>query len=238
MSDDHSDAVADLFNRKAPGWSAKYGGDPRVGWRLPSFAAALARHVAAPARVLDLGCGTGDLGAHLASRGYTMTAADTATAMIASGKEAHREGIRWVALEAGWTRLPFEPGAFDGIVMSSVLEYVTDAGLVLAECARVLREGGVLVASVPDVRHPTRRFEKVLAAVAASEPARRVIRRIPRAASYASYLALSKNRFALGGWESLATTYGLARRGLVETRGPLMILTFQKSAPGAPPAPR
>ena len=39
-------------------------------------------------------------------------------------------------------RLPFEDGVFDAVVALGILEFVRDAGAVLAECARVLRPGG------------------------------------------------------------------------------------------------
>ena len=46
-------------------------------------------------------------------------------------------------------QLPFEAGTFDRIVCSEVLEHVPDPDVVLAEIARVLKPGGIFVASVP-----------------------------------------------------------------------------------------
>jgi len=47
------------------------------------------------------------------------------------------------------TALPFCDGAFDAIKLTEVLEHVPDPASALAECRRVLREGGHLVATVP-----------------------------------------------------------------------------------------
>lgn len=44
---------------------------------------------------------------------------------------------------------PFAEGSFDEIVMTDALEHVADVRRALAECARILLEGGVITARVP-----------------------------------------------------------------------------------------
>ena len=54
----------------------------------------------------------------------------------------------WVRCE-DVTALSFDAGAFDGVVSLDVLEHVPDYRAALAEFARVLKPGGVLVLTVP-----------------------------------------------------------------------------------------
>ena len=51
------------------------------------------------------------------------------------------------------TGLPFADRAFDGGVCTEVLEHVSDARLLLAELARVLKPGARLLVSVPFIFH-------------------------------------------------------------------------------------
>jgi 2-polyprenyl-6-hydroxyphenyl methylase/3-demethylubiquinone-9 3-methyltransferase len=57
------------------------------------------------------------------------------------------------------SRLPVEDGSLDGVLCSSVLEYVDDPCICLAEFARVLKTGGLLLASVPNQDSVVRRAQ-------------------------------------------------------------------------------
>jgi SAM-dependent methyltransferase len=46
-------------------------------------------------------------------------------------------------------RLPFPEGAFDGIVLQSVIEHVPEPDQMLAECRRALRTGGLIWVEAP-----------------------------------------------------------------------------------------
>ena len=46
-------------------------------------------------------------------------------------------------------KLPFAPGEFDKILLSSVLQMVKDDKALLGECHRTLKEAGIVVLSVP-----------------------------------------------------------------------------------------
>ena len=65
----------ELFNHKAATWSAKYAPGSRLTNRISSFVAALSYHLPAEGRVLDLGCGTGELARVIAARGMQATGA-------------------------------------------------------------------------------------------------------------------------------------------------------------------
>jgi len=60
-----AERVRELFNSRADAWGRLYGPEGRLVWRLAEFAEPLKRLVPAPAKILDFGCGTGDLSMHL-----------------------------------------------------------------------------------------------------------------------------------------------------------------------------
>jgi ubiquinone/menaquinone biosynthesis C-methylase UbiE len=97
------------------------------------------------ARVLDVGCGTGHLLAALRDRGegLSLTGVDVSDGMLAGAAE--RLGEHAVLRRAPAERLPFGDGAFDAVVTASSLHYWRAPQRGLAEIARVLAVGGVLV---------------------------------------------------------------------------------------------
>jgi len=112
---------------------------------------------------LDAGCGSGTLTRFLAEAGARVLGVDAAEDMIAtastlgSGHE-HSEQLRFEHIET-IEHLPAADQSLDGILCSSVLEYVADPPACLAEFARVLRPGGLLVVSVPNRRSVVRRTQ-------------------------------------------------------------------------------
>jgi SAM-dependent methyltransferase len=202
----HDEEVRRLFDSKAGEWRAKYLPAGALGGRVALFSKPLDRLVAHPGPVLDLGCGTGDLAVYLAENGYEVTAADVSDRMLAEAR-ARGNSVSWVELDPGWTRLPFDDGAFAAVVMSSVLEYVADPDRVISECARLVRTGGVVELTVPDMRHPLRRFERVLQRMLGLVTMGGLLPtpRLP----YARYLLLSKNRLSRAAWLSLAAKHAL-----------------------------
>jgi SAM-dependent methyltransferase len=148
-----------LFDAKAAGWAAKYAlNGPLVG-RLASLSAAVNWYAQTGDRVLDLGCGTGDLARALAAAGLRVAGCDISPQMLLRAARDNGGCAGWARLEPGWQTLPFASAAFDVVVAASVLEYVAEPGAVLRECVRVLRPGGVVLYTVPDLRHPVRWVE-------------------------------------------------------------------------------
>jgi ubiquinone/menaquinone biosynthesis C-methylase UbiE len=233
-----STAVRDLFNAKATTWTKKYENNGPLSTRLTAFERRLSQSVAPPAEILDLGCGTGDLTAHLSQCGYRVTACDIAEEMLAKSQTSFGDIAEWVQLSANWTRLPFADGTFAAVVASSVMEYVVDLPSALRELARVLQPGGVLLFTAPNIASPVRRFE------AALQPFARALRRftfpapLARIDRYLAYLRVSKNRMSLNRWTDLLHEVGVAPaqdRFLGEShefsgsRASLALLAFERS---------
>ncbi|MEU4446184.1 class I SAM-dependent methyltransferase [Actinosynnema sp. NPDC050801] len=104
--------------------------------------------------VADLGAGGGQVSAVLARRGARPIACDV---VLDAGRAALRAGVPAVALDLG-EPLPFRSGALDGILAGEVIEHVYDPASLLAECHRVLRPGGVLVLTTPNLATPQDRL--------------------------------------------------------------------------------
>lgn len=100
-------------------------------------------------RVLDVGCGTGNLLPLLAESGARVdayTGIDPALAMLRIAREKLRaSAIRGGVLAATAEALPFADGAFDTAISASTLHDWSDPHAGIAEIRRVLRPGGELL---------------------------------------------------------------------------------------------
>jgi len=127
------DRVARLYDRLAPPT------DPEPIW------AGLARADRPVSRVLDLAGGTGRAARAIAepvgpARTPETLVVDASRAMLA---HARQRGTAAVQGDAG--RLPLRDAAVDAVVVLDALHHLPAQGTALAEAARVLRPGGVLV---------------------------------------------------------------------------------------------
>ena len=107
-------------------------------------------------RILDAGCGSGSLAFDLSRLGYKVNMVEYSPEFVNSVSmrvKLNNENNCPQIQRASITSLPFADASFDGVVCGEVLEHVLpeDGGDVAAveQFARVLRPGGVLVASVP-----------------------------------------------------------------------------------------
>jgi SAM-dependent methyltransferase len=103
--------------------------------------------IAQPARVLDIGCGTGNLLAALAAKlpGAALVGVDPSTSLL--DKARRRPELGGVDLLEGTAeQLPFERGRFDCSLSMLVLQEFPDRLRALREMRRVTRPGGVVAA--------------------------------------------------------------------------------------------
>ncbi len=108
--------------------------------------AALVETLPAGERCLEIGVGTGRIALPLAERGIHVMGVDISLEMLR--KLAGRRSGPWPQAAVGdATQLPFRAAGFGSAVASHVLHLVPDWKLAVAEITRVVRPGGVLVAS-------------------------------------------------------------------------------------------
>lgn len=96
-----------------------------------------------PGRALDLGCGTGGTLAAFAPRGERWVGMDLSGVALAF---CQKRGLRRIARGSA-VALPFKDGSFDLVLCLDLLYHqgVESDRLALAECARTLRPGGLVV---------------------------------------------------------------------------------------------
>ena len=103
-----------------------------------------------PERVLEIGCGTGNTLGHLKSLGVRETVGVELISGV--GEEARGKVDRIIIGDIETLELPFEPGHFDCVILGDVLEHLRDPWTTLRRLTDLLKGGGQIVASVPNIR--------------------------------------------------------------------------------------
>ncbi|MGK7867274.1 ArsR/SmtB family transcription factor [Falsiroseomonas sp. E2-1-a20] len=137
-------AASDAFRRHGAEW------DEMRALELPAEgieAALLAMLPPRLERLLDIGSGTGRLLEVLAARCGSALGVDASREMLALARArlAERGLTHCSVRQADMYRLPLPNGGFDAVTLQMVLHYAEDPAAALAEAARVLRPGGLLV---------------------------------------------------------------------------------------------
>jgi SAM-dependent methyltransferase len=140
--------------------------------------------------------------------------------------------VDWVQLAPLWGRLPFRSACFDVVIAASVLEYTRQPRVVVQECSRVLRPGGIMLCTVPDPAHPVRLLEWLASTTAQVPPVAAVSRGWPRLDRYLTYLCLSRQRHRASWWRAVTAHAGLSAAAVPNgpaLRSPLRLFVFQRS---------
>jgi SAM-dependent methyltransferase len=129
------------YDVEAARYDATRGGVPRAR----AAARAVLALVPGQARtLLDVGCGTGLVTGLLARPGLQVFGVDSAAGMVRSAAAR----IGGTVVRGNCHRLPFADESLDAVSAVWLLHLLPDALTVVAECARVLRPGGVFVTTV------------------------------------------------------------------------------------------
>lgn len=99
-------------------------------------------------RVLDVGCSSGYLAEPLAARGNTIVGLELDPD---AARVAEQFCERVLVGDVETMDLPFEPGSFDVVLGGDVIEHLRDPVAALARLRPLLRPGGRLVVSTPNV---------------------------------------------------------------------------------------
>jgi 2-polyprenyl-3-methyl-5-hydroxy-6-metoxy-1,4-benzoquinol methylase len=105
-----------------------------------------------PLRVLDIGCATGKVLEYFKARGATYTAGVELVPEVA--EQARKRGTIDLVVTGNveGSPLPFAPESFDLVIAGHVLEHVTNPWKTLDSIVALIRPGGQLIGSLPNVR--------------------------------------------------------------------------------------
>jgi 2-polyprenyl-3-methyl-5-hydroxy-6-metoxy-1,4-benzoquinol methylase len=175
---------------------------------------------------LDAGCGTGTLARWLATRGCSVLGVDAASEMVTAANQsaqAHHNSDRLSFVRITTiARLALDDRSLDGILCSSVLEYVPDPSACLTEFARVLKPGGLLLVSVPNRNSVVRRMQLACHRLGSL-----------LGQSWCKFLDYSRHQYSMPEFERLLAQAGFSDERLVPFGSPLPGLA-QRSRHWAP----
>ena len=99
-------------------------------------------------KLLDVGCGGGRFLNRMKKRGWQVEGVDFDAQAIE--KATAHYGIK--AHVGDLTQCALPPNSFDAITMSQTIEHLHDPNATLIECLRILKPGGLLVMTTPNVK--------------------------------------------------------------------------------------
>lgn len=101
-------------------------------------------------RLLDIGCGDGIIGYFAKNNYRQIYGVDISDIAL---KIAEERGVITRKINANNDALPFEDNYFDAVTCLDVIEHVFEPINLINEISRVLKKGGILIVSTPNIRY-------------------------------------------------------------------------------------
>jgi 2-polyprenyl-3-methyl-5-hydroxy-6-metoxy-1,4-benzoquinol methylase len=107
-----------------------------------------------PGKLLDVGCGNGDLLSKFRNLGWNVQGQDTDIKAKEFAEKNYNLTVHLGTLE----QIDFVDNTFDAIIINHVIEHILDPIALLSECYRILNPGGILVAVTPNILSTSHQF--------------------------------------------------------------------------------
>lgn len=160
-SDKHKKNISDFFSHRSDYWVKLYADENNPSnftrYELASRKRIVFKQLESvpntyAAKVLDIGCGIGNYLEELIQIGYIVTGIDVSINMLQISKDRLQKYLPHPPLSlADIEKLPFNNDEFDIILCVGVLEYLKTDEKALTEISRVLKPGGRLFLSLPNI---------------------------------------------------------------------------------------
>lgn len=148
-ADQQAQGVTRIYDRLAPGYLELFEGVQRYRSVVERFLEQVTSERGRRLRVLDVGCGPGHLTATL-PESIDVVGLDLSPEMVELARRARPAGHYEV--HDYHDPIPVGLGCFDAVLAVGTLDFCRDLAVVFRHLSSVLREGGLLLASVVDRR--------------------------------------------------------------------------------------
>ena len=110
------------------------------------------RFASSGSKILDLGCGNGISSRLLNKAGYDVVGTDISSLFLEEARSWENPKLRYQVCDV--LELPFDDESFDVICSNELIEHLPDVEMALKEMVRVVRKGGKVVLSGPNLCSP------------------------------------------------------------------------------------
>ena len=119
---------------------------------LRHYVELVTRYAPSGSKILDLGCGNGISARLLNLAGYDVVGTDISPLFLEEARNWENPKLRYQVCDV--LELPFDNDSFDVICSNELIEHLPDVETALQEMIRVVRKGGKVVLSGPNLCSP------------------------------------------------------------------------------------